>query len=94
MQRPPRIRSASMAPVLRSEMSMVAPIFDGLMLDYARNIYKFSAVGNSGDLVADSQTRLCGIITGKYDYSNSAGGTGHAIKLVGMFDLPANKVVR
>lgn len=31
------------------------------------------------------------VVTGNYDYSNSAGGTGHAVDLVGMFDLPENK---
>ena len=66
-------------------------IFDGLLHDYAGNLYKFSAVRGTGDLVAQSQTRMCGVITGKYDYSNSAGGTGHAIKIVGIFDLPENK---
>ena len=76
------------------EKTSEGKVFDGLLHDYARNIYKFSAVGSSGDLVGGSQSRFCGIITGKFDYSNSGGGTGHAIKLVGMFDLPANKVAR
>lgn len=28
---------------------------------------------------------------GKYHYPNSAGGVGHGIRLVGMFDLPENR---
>jgi hypothetical protein len=66
-------------------------LWDGLFQDYAQNLYKFSAAGSSGELVAESPMRFCGIVTGKYDYSNSGGGTGHAIKIVGMFDLPANR---
>ena len=73
------------------EKTDAGKVFDGLLHDYSSNLYKFSAVGSTGELVARSQARLCGIITGKYDYSNSGGGTGHAVKLVGMFDLPANK---
>lgn len=64
--------------------------FGGLMFDAAGDIYKFSAVGSTGELVSKSQARFCGIVTGKYDYPNSVGGVGHAVKLVGMFDLPAN----
>lgn len=66
-------------------------VFDGLFHDYSQNLYKFSAVRGTGDLVAQSQARFCGVVTGKYDYANSGGGTGHAIKVVGIFDLPENK---
>jgi hypothetical protein len=66
-------------------------LFDGLFQDYSGNLYDFFAAGGSGDLVSHSPMRFCGFVTGKYDYSNSGGGTGHAIKLVGMFDLPENK---
>ena len=55
------------------------------------DIYKFMNVGTSGDLVANSQARMCGVVTGRYQYSNSAGGTGHALSIVGMFDLPQNR---
>jgi hypothetical protein len=30
------------------------------------------------------------VVTGRIDYSNSGGGTTHAIQLVGMFKLPVN----
>ncbi|MDB4981351.1 MAG: hypothetical protein JWM82_2103 [Myxococcales bacterium] len=72
----------------------VGKLFDALFHDYAGNIYQLYAAGSSGDLVERSQSRFCGVVTGKYDYSNSGGGTGHAIKVVGMFDLPANKAAR
>jgi hypothetical protein len=34
------------------------------------------------------------VVTGKYSYANSGGGTGHAVTLVGVFDLPENKGTR
>jgi hypothetical protein len=69
-----------------------AKLFYGLLLSGGGSIYQFIAAGSSGDLVQRSHARFCGVVTGKYDYSNSGGGTGHAVSLVGMFDLPANKV--
>lgn len=68
----------------------VGKLFDGLLSDYSHNLYKFTVAGSTGDLVEGSAARLCGVVTGKHQYSNSGGGTGHTIKLVGMFDLPAN----
>ncbi len=64
---------------------------DGLLMSDEGDIYKFMNVGTSGDLVANSQARMCGVVTGRYQYSNSAGGTGHALSIVGMFDLPQNR---
>lgn len=66
-------------------------VFNGLIVDPQMDLYRFNAVGSTGDLVAKSNARFCGIVTSKFDYPNSAGGTGHAIKIVGMFDLPENK---
>jgi hypothetical protein len=63
----------------------------GLLLSYSSRLYSFLGVGSSGPLVERSGARFCGVVTGKYDYSNDLGGTGHAIVLVGMFDLPDNR---
>jgi len=76
---------------IQVDRSAGKPVAHGLLLTDSMDIYKFSAVGSSGELVEKSVARLCGIVIGKYDYSNSAGGTGHAVALVGMFDLPENK---
>lgn len=65
-------------------------MFIGLMLLGYTEIARFYAVGDTGDLVDNSRARFCGVVTGTYDYANSAGGTGHAVSLVGMFDLPGN----
>ncbi len=66
-------------------------LFDGLLLSVDGELHHFLAVKSTGDLVKNSTGRLCGFVTGRYDYSNSGGGTGHAIDVVGMFDLPANR---
>lgn len=63
----------------------------GLLISGSGNIYRFYAVGSTGAIVEQTYARFCGVVTGKYEYSNSGGGTGHAVKLVGMFDLPENK---
>lgn len=61
-----------------------------LVLDNAELVH-FIAVGSSGALVKDSPARFCGVVTGIYNYSNSGGGTGHAVNVVGMFDLADNR---
>jgi hypothetical protein len=67
------------------------PIYLGGMYDGAGNIYRFVAVGSTGDLVANSKARFCGVVTNAVSYPNSMGGVGHAVQLVGLFDLPTNK---
>ena len=66
----------------------------GLLMDDSMRLFHFLSGGSSGALVAQSPARFCGIVTGKFDYSNSAGGVGHAVEIVGMFDLPANRKKR
>lgn len=76
---------------ITKDASMEVPLFVGLMLVGYSEIARFIVVGDTGELVEKSRARLCGVVIGTYDYSNSAGGTGHAVALVGMFDLPANR---
>jgi hypothetical protein len=63
----------------------------GLLLSDAGHLYRFMVGGSSGSLGEQARATLCGFVTGNYDYSNSAGGTGHAVAIVGMLDLPANR---
>jgi hypothetical protein len=63
----------------------------GILMTEGMNLVHFYAVKATGELVEQSPARFCGFVTGKYDYPNSIGGTGHAIDVVGMFDLPANR---
>jgi hypothetical protein len=66
-------------------------IYTGLLINAYGNIYSFYVAGDTGELVANSRARLCGVVIGTYDYHNSGGGMGHAVAVVGMFDLPQNK---
>lgn len=52
---------------------------------------ELASAGSTATLVQQSRARLCGVVIGTYDYSNSAGGKGHAVSLVGMFDLAENR---
>ncbi|HVV88666.1 MAG TPA: hypothetical protein VHE35_36730 [Kofleriaceae bacterium] len=65
--------------------------FHGLLMTYRQDLLSFQAVASTGELVEMSPARFCGVVTGRFDYSNSAGGTGHAVDMVGMFDLPDNR---
>lgn len=63
----------------------------GELMTGGGSIFRFYTVGSSGALVGQSWARVCGVVVGKYDYSNSVGGATHAVALVGMFDLPENR---
>lgn len=55
------------------------------------NLYRFVNYGGSGDLQARDYARMCGVSIGLFDYHNSGGGTGHAVEVAGVWDLPENK---
>jgi hypothetical protein len=65
--------------------------FSGLMQSAREDLFRFSAVKSTGELVEGDSARFCGVVIGTFDYRNSAGGTGHAVNIVGMFDLPDNR---
>lgn len=65
--------------------------FRGLLMTGASNLYNFLSVGDTGELVEGSRARFCGVVIGSYSYDNSGGGTGHAVQVVGLFDLPVNR---
>jgi hypothetical protein len=76
---------------IAKEKSDTFNIYSGGLVDNYFNIYRFIAVKDTGDLVAGSHAKFCGIFTGKNDYSNSQGGVAHSVHLIGIFDLPSNK---
>ncbi len=76
---------------ISAEKTEMGKFYSGGLYGSDGNIYRFLAVGTSGDLVGRSQAKLCGIVIGKQDYSGSNSNTVHAVFLVGMFDLPGNK---
>lgn len=78
--------------ITADKSSGVGTAYIGLMTAPSfANIVHYVAVADTGDLVENSPARFCGIVTGRYSYSNSGGGTTHAVGLVGMFDLPSNR---
>lgn len=80
--------------VIEIELDRSVPgkkIFVGGMYDDGDRIYRFVALQSTGEIMAHSRARFCGVVTGQQHYPNSAGGMAHAVHLVGMFDLPENK---
>lgn len=76
---------------IHTDRSMGRPIYRGGLATPGRQIARFVAVGSTGELVQSSQARFCGVVTGVESYSNAGGGTTHAVRVIGMFDLPENK---
>ncbi|MBA3538258.1 MAG: hypothetical protein H0T79_01395 [Deltaproteobacteria bacterium] len=82
--------SGSIIQIAKQELGGLK-VYSGLLMTYGQELIWFVAAGSTGSLVQRSQARFCGVVTGTYDYSNSGGGTGHAVAVVGMFDLASNK---
>ncbi len=78
---------------IETQKVAIGKAYEGL-LTAATNLFHFAAVRSSGDLVERSHARICGFVTGKYDYKNSGGGVGHGVDIVGVFDLPENKATK
>ncbi len=55
------------------------------------DVVRLYAVGDTAELVQGMNAGFCGIVTGTSTYSNTGGGTTHAIDVVGMFALATNK---
>lgn len=67
-------------------------VWKGQIIAYSGNVFRFLGGRSSGQIVQSSDARFCGVVTGQYNYDNSIGGVTHAVEMVGMFDLPENKV--
>jgi hypothetical protein len=77
--------------IAKDEAPSGEPIYIGLLRTGSWEIVHFLAVRSSQGIVEDTRTRLCGVVTGRFSYSNAGGGTSHAVQLVGVFDIPANR---
>jgi hypothetical protein len=75
---------------IHAEKTAVGKIYSGGLMRGYSQIYRWIAVGSTGELVANSYGTICGVVIGRQSYSNSMGGTAHAVFLVGMFLLPEN----
>lgn len=66
-------------------------LFSGtLMSDDMKPVF-YIAAASTGDIVGQARGKFCGVVTGRYSYGNVSGGTTHAVRLVGLFDLPENR---
>jgi hypothetical protein len=73
---------------IEEENMLQNTVSNGLMHQgYGGNLVHFYNIGSSGNLVEGKPARMCGFVIGQYHYHNSGGGTGHAIDLVGAWDL-------
>jgi hypothetical protein len=68
-----------------------APLFVGQLRTTSWDHVRFYAAGSTQGIVEDTRTRFCGVVTGRFSFSNAMGGTTHTAELVGMFDIPANR---
>lgn len=82
--------SGTIIQIAKAELGDGRHVFVGLLMTNRRDIFHFLAAGSTGALVEDSRARICGFVTGAYSYSNSGGGSSHAVQVVGMFRLPEN----
>lgn len=76
---------------IETDRSMSEPLYHGSIVTDNMEVYRFTAFGSSGELVAQSNTNFCGIVAAKFSFDNTIGGITHAPYLFGMFDLPENK---
>lgn len=87
-----RMCSAGMvAEIHADKLTTGGHVAHGQLISDSEHVYHFVAAGSSGDIGQESRANFCGFVTGNYDYENSVGGTGHAVTVVGMFDLPENR---
>lgn len=76
--------------IAREDLGEAGGVYTGLLMTRRHDIIHFVAAGSTGELVEESRARFCGAATGQYSYSNSGGGTSHAVQMVGMFRVPEN----
>lgn len=90
-QRGKRLCTKGVVIEIHADKSLPKKVFTGGMFDEVGHLYRFLAVGSTGEIVGNSPARFCGVVTGRNDYQNSVGGVAHAVHVIGMFDLPENK---
>jgi hypothetical protein len=91
LERGKRLCSSGTLAEIQVDRTVTPPVYVGGVVSSALKVTRFVAVRSTGDLVENSQARLCGIVTGTQSYTNAGGGSTQAVFVVGMFDLPENK---
>ncbi|MCS6898664.1 MAG: hypothetical protein RMJ98_03085 [Myxococcales bacterium] len=68
-----------------------SPVHEGVLVTQATETISFGAVGDVTGIRQGGPGRFCGIATGIQNMTNATGQPVRAIRLVGMFDTPANR---
>lgn len=63
----------------------------GILMTPSWDPIRFVTTRSSGNIVDNTHARFCGIVSGRYSYSNTGGGVSHAVYLAGLFDIPENR---
>lgn|SRR5512145_2264263 len=63
-------------------------VHTGVVRTEAGDLYHYAVVGSTEGL-RETGT-LCGVVTGKFDYTSRSGSAHTAVQVVGMFDVPGN----
>lgn len=69
----------------RAEQWGASKVWQGLVMTTAQDVLRFTAVGETGEIVEGTTATLCGVVVGNYTYSNAGGGTTHAVAVAGHF---------
>jgi hypothetical protein len=76
---------------IQVDRSLNPPVYIGGMILGNLDVIRFIAVGDTGELVEGKRSLFCGVVTGRFSYSNAMGGVTHSVQTVGLFDLKSNK---
>ena len=77
---------------IQVERSEAGTLHHGVFFTNQYKFIRYSVWGSTGELVEESRAKLCGVVTGTSSYANVQGGVTHSVYVVGMFDLPANRL--
>jgi hypothetical protein len=77
--------------VLQIAKEQGTKIFSGTFQGEDGKFYFYLATASTGDLLDGHRARFCGVVTSRFSYENSAGGSTHSVRMVGLFDLPENR---
>lgn len=81
--------SGSVIEIFKVKGTAVPHFEGGIMTD--SGVIRFAAVQGTGDIVAQSYARFCGVLTGHVEYENIGKTTTQGLMAIGMFDLPENR---
>jgi hypothetical protein len=90
-ERGKRLCEAGTITELKSTDIRGAKVAIGFLARKDNEVIQFIAVRGMGSLAEKTATRFCGVMSARVDRTLPTGGSGHALQVIGMFDLPENK---